>query len=190
MAIRMGAWALGFNFYDQSPRSVSVAAAKAIIEVLPKDILCVGLFIEHSLPDIRKISQELNLDLIQCYKKRNFTRADKQKMILPTTLEQPEHPHYFQSIEDYAYILVDAPIHNTGVYGGSGQTANWENISSLKGNPKLILAGGLNSQNVAKAIHRTQPLAVDVATGVEKMPGIKDEIKMKAFFKEVNHANA
>ncbi|MDF3055125.1 MAG: trpF [Gammaproteobacteria bacterium] len=180
-AAKNGAWAIGFNFYRASPRYISPQAAKKIISDLPSHILKVGIFIDEPANVIINTLNITGLDFAQVYEDLQVPESDKKRMILviQASSEQDLPP---QSImQAYAYILVDAPKSSDGLLGGTGRLANWPLAHELAQNYQLILAGGLNPTNVSKAIHSVRPFAVDVASGVEKSPGIKDQVLVREF---------
>jgi phosphoribosylanthranilate isomerase len=187
-AAQKGAWALGFNFYPKSPRYIEQNTAKNIIDSLPLSVTKVGLFIDKSYDFIARYVDELNLDLVQIYDDLSEApQSFKDKAILcfqPNSIDElPE----FSILEDYRYLLIDAPKNKDGLMGGTGRVSNWELASKLAKDYRLILAGGLNPNNVAMAINIVKPYAVDVASSVESKPGIKDNQLIKNFLKECNH---
>jgi len=184
-SITAGAFALGFNFYKPSKRYVEKSIAKEIIRKLPQSILKVGIFIDESIEEIAAIMNEAGLDLAQVYKEYNAPLSMKKNMILSL------RPHHLSDLPDhkvlnqYGYLLIDAPGTSSGLYGGTGHKAHWDVACTLARDYRLILAGGLNPRNVHKAIEAVHPFAVDVASGVEYSPGIKNHSLMKQFFEKV-----
>lgn len=183
-AINSGVWALGFNFYEKSPRSINLDQGKNIIDQLPEHILKVGIFIEQTAAELELIMKQSHLDLAQVYH-HDYSEALKKKMIFCVQTDNPS----YEQLKNYAYILIDAPRGNGGAFGGTGQCANWEIAHKLSNDFNLILAGGLNPKNISEAIQQVQPFAVDVASGLEISPGIKDHHLITQFMREVKHAN-
>ncbi|WP_300726630.1 phosphoribosylanthranilate isomerase [Pseudomonas sp.] len=184
-AVAAGADAIGFVFYAKSPRAVSAGQARAIIAALPPFVTTVGLFVNASACELNETLDAVPLDLLQFH-------GDE-------TAEQCEgfHRPYIKALrvkagDDIAAacaayksasgILLDAYVE--GIPGGTGQAFDWSLIPQGLSTP-IILAGGLTVDNVAEAIARVKPYAVDVSGGVEKAKGIKDHVKIQAFMKTV-----
>jgi phosphoribosylanthranilate isomerase len=184
-----GADAIGLVFYPASKRAVNIKSATAIIQVLPPFITKVGLFVNASAETVKSVLKEVNLDLLQFHGEeaqedcllynKPFIKAVKVKEGIDI---------YNQSrIYDKSLgILLDSFV--PGVPGGTGETFNWKLVPDNIEKP-IILAGGLNPENVCYAIDRIRPYAVDVSGGVESEPGIKDRIKMKNFIKSVRDSS-
>lgn len=180
-AIEFGAWALGFNFYKASPRFLEIEQAREIIKNLPKEIVKVGLFVDQDYATVNHIMKDLQLDLAQVYQNYDCPIQEKKSMIFVIQPIQGEDLPSLKVLKEYGYILIDAPRGKNDVYGGSGKLANWELASELSKEVKLILAGGLNSENIGKATAKVNPWGVDVCSSVESSPGIKDPILLKEF---------
>ena len=185
-AIEAGADYLGFNFYPKSVRFIEKSACAEITSVLKREhlhIKLVGVFVNSSVEEIQDILQTCQLDLVQ--------------------LHGDEKPEIFAQLAPYAFrafrglpesnagyernevpsMLIDAAV--KGVYGGSGVTVDWAAAAELAKKYPLLLAGGLTPENVADAVRQVRPWGVDVASGVESVPGEKDAGKMVQFVKEV-----
>ncbi len=187
-AAQNGAWALGFNFHPKSPRYIEQNKAKHIIDSLPLSIIKVGLFIDKSYDFVARCVDELNLDLVQVYDDLlDAPQSFKDKVILSCQANSIDELPEASVLESYGYILIDAPKNKDRLRGGTGRIANWELASKLAKDYRLILAGGLNSNNVITAINIVKPYAVDIASGVESQPGIKDSGLIKNFLKECNY---
>jgi phosphoribosylanthranilate isomerase len=186
-SITAGAWALGFNFYKPSKRYVEKSLAKEIIGKLPQSILKVGIFIDESDEEIAAIMNETGLDLAQVYKESNAPLSMKKNMILSL------RPNHLCDLPDskilnqYGYLLIDAPATSGGLYGGTGHKAQWDVACTLARDYRLILAGGLNPENVQEAIKAVYPFAVDVASGTEQSPGMKNHNLINQFLKKVQN---
>ncbi|NDD99238.1 phosphoribosylanthranilate isomerase [bacterium] len=179
LATNNGAWAIGFNFYKNSPRYVSIKKAKEITSQLPMHIIKVGILIDYS-QDTMLDALEF-LDLVQIYKQSPSVFLDKKRIILALQASSKDELPTSSILQEYGFILLDAPKQQDGLFGGTGRLANWDLAKELAKNYKLILAGGLNYSNVEEAIKQVQPFAVDVASGVEARPGIKNPAKIKEF---------
>ncbi len=183
-----GVWALGFNFYSESPRYITPQAADAIIKQLPPDIITMGIFINQPLTEILYLKQALGLSLIQIYENYPCSMQQKQGMVLVTQAANAEETPPMTVLQDYAMTLIDAPHDTSCLRGGTGRVANWEVAAQLARQVKLILAGGINPSNVIAAIEQINPFALDICSGVESSPGKKDIALMQQLFNRVkNH---
>lgn len=185
-AIEAGAYYLGFNFYSQGTRFVELETCARITASLKRDhpnIKLVGVFVNSPVDEVRKFLETCRLDLAQLHGDETpevfaqlARRAYKAFRGIPTEVTGYERP-------GAPALLVDAAV--KGVYGGSGVIADWEAAAKLAQRYPLLLAGGLTPENVAEAVRRVKPWGVDVASGVEASPGVKDETKMRAFVNAV-----
>ncbi len=203
-AVEAGADLLGFNFYPPSPRSISpekcVEITSSITSKFPATCL-IGVFVNMPVEQIKFIMDTCSLDYAQLH-------GDET----PETLESLQGKAYkafrgiphskilnqftLKGIGNTPAFLIDASVQ--GLYGGSGVTADWQSAAQLArkypGNPGtctgMLLAGGLNPENVAAAVEKVKPWGVDTASGVESAPGRKDAQKMKAFIEAVRAASS
>ena len=186
-AANNGAWAIGFNFYKQSPRYISFNKAKDIISQLPNNIIKIGILIDFTEKEAL-YAQKL-CDFLQVYQNYAPFLVNKGNLILVlrsmTRCELLKH----EILQKYEYVILDSPASNDNLLGGTGRLANWELAKELAKDYKLILAGGLNINNINKAINDVNPFAVDVASGVESSPGIKDKMLVKNFLMECRNDN-
>ncbi|MCG8055944.1 MAG: phosphoribosylanthranilate isomerase [Candidatus Thiodiazotropha endolucinida] len=180
-ATRLGADAIGLVFYPPSPRSVSPEQAQRIVKSLPPFVTVVGLFVNEDRAVIEQILNQVPLDLLQFHGDesaedcsgfgRPWIKAIRMRQ--ETDLLSLE-----QQYTDASGLLLDT--YQAGVPGGTGKTFDWDLVpESLAG--RVILAGGLNSENVTRAVASLHPYAVDVSGGVEAAKGIKDAAKIEAF---------
>ena len=187
-----GADAVGFNFYPESCRHISLDVAEKIVATLPSGLQRVGLFVNATDDEICRIFDHLSLDFIQLHgdEPPEFLLSLGGRPIIRAFRLGPgglapirEYLDACQGSEiDLCAVLIDA-YHPTR-YGGTGEVADWERLGaerSLLNDLPLILAGGLNCENVAAAIHRIRPDAIDTASGVEKSPGQKDPVLVQEF---------
>lgn len=190
LAIEQGAWALGFNFYPTSPRAITQNRAKTIIDQLSSSTITVGIFIDEPYDKIARVMDETGLTLAQVYAPlKEAPPHFKQKLLLALPISTKEALPTRSLLDDYGYILLDAPKTDDHPLGGTGRLANWPLAASIARDHRLILAGGLNATNVKRAIHEVNPYAIDLASGIESSPGIKDPLKMKHFFMECTDDN-
>ena len=185
-AVECGAWALGFNFYKKSPRYIVPVKAKKIIDQLPRNIVTVGVFVNEQESLIKRIEEYCHLQMLQFHGEETpqFCLRFPEHKIIKAFRIRPEFDVGTVSYYKTDYILFDA--FKKDIYGGSGQVFDWDLVrDNKKIQVPVILSGGLNPANVAQAIKEVKPFAVDVASGVEKMPGKKDFKLLKEFFKAV-----
>jgi phosphoribosylanthranilate isomerase len=195
-AVALGADALGLNFYAASPRHVGLAVAQAILEEMPPFVDAVGLFVNESLPQaLQTLHQLSRIRTIQWHGKHPEPSAVYPfQLIAAFPVREDEDiaciTGYLAQCRELGRlpdaILVDA--HAPGLYGGTGRTAPWELLVEFRPGIPVILAGGLTPENVAEAIHRVRPFAVDVASGVEQSPVRKDPEKLRRFIGNAREA--
>lgn len=186
-ALEAGADMLGFNFYARSPRYVSPAAARKIIERLPKGVTPVGVFVNESAPaEVERIAREAGLGAVQLH--GDESPAYCQSLHGLTTIKALRVGAEY-SVESAAAYATDAVLldsYVTGARGGTGHTFDWTLAALTRERvPRLLLAGGLNPDNVATAVAAVRPYAVDVCSGVETAPGRKSPELMRLFVEQV-----
>ncbi len=187
-AARHGADALGLVFYPGSPRAVSIETARGITDCLPPFICKVGLFVNAAENEVQAVLDNVNLDLLQFHgtETPEACRRYGKPFIKAIRMQDNVDPAAVAGrYADASGVLLDSYVE--GMEGGTGQPFDWSRIPSKFSHP-LILAGGLNASNVARAIQQVRPYAVDVSGGVELTKGIKDEMKIAEFIREVRHA--
>jgi len=183
-----GADAIGLVFYPESRRAVSIAAANLIIRELPPFITSVGLFVDAPTHDVLSVLSNVNLDMLQFHGEEEPAACEIYgKLWLKALRMTPgiNLPALARKYENCAGLLLDSSA--PGMAGGTGQVFDWNLVTGVVEMP-VILAGGLHADNVVAAITRVRPYAVDVSSGVESAPGIKDAGKMKAFIARVRES--
>lgn len=185
LAARFGADAIGLVFYAPSARSVDIAQAQAIVQALPPFITVVGLFVDPEAEAVQAVLDAVPLDLLQFHGNESpafcgqFSRPYIKAVPMAEAVDLAD---YAASYDQARGLLVDS--HGAGKQGGSGMTFDWSRLPRACDKP-IILAGGLHPGNVAEAIRRTRPYAVDVSSGVESARGIKDPAKIEHFMRSV-----
>lgn len=185
-AAAIGVDAIGLVFYEKSPRSVSVDQAKLIVESLPAFVTTVGLFVNADPADVENIAQAVNLDLLQFHGDETAAECDRFERPYIKAIRMREELDLDQVSGEYqnaSGLLLDA--YDKKLFGGTGKSFDWSMIPDQRSLP-IILAGGLNPENVGQAINDVHPYAVDVSGGIEASKGIKDKEKMNAFMRGVN----
>lgn len=184
-AAEAGADAIGLVFYPASPRAVDIDKAVSIIRALPPFVTTVGLFVDAEPEEVRAVLAAVPLDILQFHGDetdeycRQFSRPYMKALRVRPIDDLNALARKFPGA---CGILLDS--FKQGVPGGTGEAFDWSLIPSGR-DWKLILAGGLDSTNVADAASRCQPWAVDVSGGVEQTKGIKDASKITSFIREV-----
>jgi phosphoribosylanthranilate isomerase len=186
-ALDAGADMLGFNFYARSPRYVTPAAARKIVEQLPERVSCVGVFVNEPAPaEVERIAREAGLGAVQLHgdESPEFCRSlgglTTIKALRVGADYTPESAAAYQTDA----VLLDAYV--AGARGGTGHTFDWTLATLTRERvPRLFLAGGLNPDNVASAVAAVRPYAVDVCSGVETSPGRKSPELMRRFLRAV-----
>ena len=187
-AIDLGIDALGFVFIEESPRYLTIQQAQELLEKVPPFVVKVGLFMNSASEHISDVVKNVRLDLLQFHGDEDeefclqFQYPYLKAVPMRTTTSVSDFCLNFPSATGF---VLDS--HAMGKMGGSGQTFEWSKVPKNLTKP-IILAGGLNPDNVATAIHSVQPYAVDVSSGIEASKGIKDPAKMEHFIKEVRSA--
>ncbi|MEE9309574.1 MAG: phosphoribosylanthranilate isomerase [Cocleimonas sp.] len=195
-ACNAGVDALGLVFYAKSPRNVSSAQALEICNAIPPFVTTVGLFLDAPAEFVHSVLENVPLDLLQFHGSespeycasfnRPYIKAIGMKEFLQSD-EQNDIEANFKKVADQypdaQGFLVDS--HGTGKAGGTGETFNWNKTPHNYDKP-IILAGGLNPENISEAIQTADPIyGVDLSSGVESAPGIKDKQKIEALMKNI-----
>ncbi len=189
-AARCGADAIGLVFYAPSPRHVSVAQARAVVQVLPPFVTVVGLFVNAVQREVADVLQQVRLDVLQFHGDETPEECARFGMPYLKALRITPTTDITRAASIYSTaqgLLLDT--HVDGIPGGTGQTFDWNLVPRDLPMP-LILAGGLSPLNVKQAIRTARPYGVDVSGGVEAAKGIKDAAKIAAFMVEVAGAVA
>ncbi len=181
-AVYYGARALGFIFYKNSPRFVSPSRVRKIVEQLPPFVTPVGVFVNQKEGAIRDICEFTRIHTIQLHGDEDphfCKRLQDYKIIKVFRVKNRFDPSNLSAYKVDAYLF-DAFSENS--FGGTGQPFNWEVLKDIKFNKPFILAGGLTPKNIPEALKMLSLYAVDISSGVEKSPGVKDPRLMKELF--------
>ncbi|WP_018076443.1 phosphoribosylanthranilate isomerase [Thiobacillus denitrificans] len=184
-----GADALGFVFYEKSPRHLTVESAAMLVRDLPPFVQAVGLFVNAGADFIETVLQTVPLDLLQFH--GDETAADCMRFGRPwiKAVRVNQDTDLLKCAADFDAargLLLDAWV--PGVPGGSGERFDWSLIPPDLSRP-IVLSGGLTPDNVAEAVRRVRPWAVDVSSGVEASKGIKDAHKIARFIANAKEAS-
>ena len=189
MAVNYSVPAIGLIFYPDSPRYVDPAEVEQWIERIPDSVKKVGVFVNEQIDTINNITRQLKLEFIQLHGDESPEFCNE--IIRPVI-------KVFRVGDDFdAIVLNEYDVHGflfdtykKGNPGGTGTRFNWDLIANLKTETPIILSGGLTPENVLNGIEAVNPAAVDVNSGVESVPGVKDEEKIKELFSVLEHSNS
>ena len=191
LAVELGASALGFNFYKPSPRYIEPRDARKITAQTPPFVTAVGVFADE--PDtskIRMMAEQSGLGAVQLHGPRvpaDLSALRAFPVIRAVAVSPNFDPSSLVGLTASAFLL-DAC--EPQLIGGTGKTIDWQQAREVRlMGYTIILAGGLTAENAATAIRAVRPYSVDVASGVESSPGIKDAAKLRAFFAAVEEAD-
>jgi phosphoribosylanthranilate isomerase len=190
LAAEAGADAIGLVFYGPSPRFVSPEAAAAVASVLPPYVAAVGLFVDASESDVRKVLAQVPLDLLQFQgdERPDFCASFGKPFVRAVRMEAgTDLLEYARRFSRAKALMLDA--HSPGTPGGTGLTFDWSAIPAGLPMP-VILSGGLTAANVGRAVREVRPWAVDVSSGVESSRGVKDPRRIIEFIRSVRREDA
>ena len=182
LAARLGAAWVGFIFWPRSPRFVEPAAAAAILGGLPPHVGGVGVFVDQPVDEVNAVAEEVGLAAVQLHGRESTAtcRACRRRVIKAVRLPGDGAGDDPGAVWSGATLLVDAfdPVR----MGGTGRRVDWTRAARLARRRPLMLSGGLRAGNVADAVRQVAPYGLDVSSGVESEPGVKDPDRLRAFF--------
>ena len=186
VAVEVGADAVGFIFYKKSPRSVTMKTVREIVLELPPFVDTVGVFVDETAEQINKIADYCNLDIIQLHGDESpiFCKKIRRKVIKAFRIKDMQSVKKLSSFQVSGFLL---DTFSENLHGGTGKVFDWNLALPAKKFGPVIMAGGLTPNNVQQAVRQIRPYGVDVCSGVESEPGIKDHKKVRAF---LNNAKA
>jgi phosphoribosylanthranilate isomerase len=189
-AVLLGADAIGLNFYEKSPRYIDASGAAAIIESLPALVSVVGVFVNHPNPQgLEDFALSLGLHAVQLHGNESPDYCSMIQRVKVIKAIRADSHFKVESLRSYGnrVFLLDSATPQR--FGGSGQTFDWDLVYGANAFGSIVLAGGLNPENVAEAVSRLHPFAVDVCSGVETSPGKKHYDKMRRFIEAVRRVD-
>ena len=184
LAAELGADALGFIFVKTSPRHIRPSTVRKIIQELPPFVIPVGVVADAEHDEILELIDETGICCVQLH----GNESPKQLVKFPVPVYKSfrvDKKFNLETLQRYkgsAYLL---DTHVDGTLGGTGKTFDWDIAVKAKAYGRIILAGGLNPENILEAIQKVQPYAVDVNSGVESAPGKKDRNKLERLFNAI-----
>ncbi len=185
LAVSLGADALGFIFWPGSPRAIAADLAKSIVDAVPRSVTRVGVFVDALPDDVAWLVSRVGLDAVQLHGQEEIRPFEGvgATLVKAVRLETDRDVERAAALPDFVTLLVDAA--DRRLPGGTGRQADWQRAARLAAGRPIMLAGGLDAGNVADAVRTVRPWAVDVSSGVERYPGIKDPERLTRFFEAI-----
>ena len=191
LAVEAGAWAIGTILWPGSERRCDPAEAARIAGELRRQAEIAGVFVNQPLDEVIGLADGIGLSLVQLHGDEGpsfcaeVARRTGAKVIKAARIRSGSDVQAMEAFHTDFHLL---DTHRAGLYGGTGETFDWELVRLRRTSVPLILSGGLTPENVAAAIAAAHPFAVDVASGTEASPGVKDPAKLRAFAEAVHGA--
>jgi phosphoribosylanthranilate isomerase len=184
-AVAAGANALGFVFWPKSPRLIDTATAREIVEMLPASVTPIGVFVDQPADEVAAIVAQVGLRAVQLHgsEDEDYVRAMTKPVVKAVSLTDETPLRAVDRWTPDVTVLLD--VHDPVRKGGTGRTIDWDAASEIARRRDIILAGGLTPENVVEAVTRVRPFGIDVSSGVETRPGIKDHGRIMALFEAV-----
>ena len=185
LAVELGAWALGFILWAPSRRAADPAVAAGIAAALRRRVELVGVFVNPALDDVARAAETLHLSHVQLHGDEGpafcaeVARRTGAKVIKAVRVEARADLQDLERFRTADFHLLDTAVR--GLRGGTGETWDWSMAAGRRSAVPVILSGGLTAENVAAGIDAVRPYAVDVSSGVERAPGVKDPDRLRAF---------
>jgi phosphoribosylanthranilate isomerase len=188
-AAELGASALGFVFWPASPRFIDPYRAQAIVRVLPPFVTPVGVFVDQPAEFVEEVASLVRLGAVQLHGDESVEYcAQMRNRVIKAVGLKARHAGPVSAYPSQVLILLD--VHDPVRRGGTGRTVDWETARRIAASRRTILSGGLRPENVAAAIDAVRPYGVDVSSGVESSPGVKDRARLEEFLAAVRPCGA
>jgi phosphoribosylanthranilate isomerase len=190
-AVAAGARALGFIFWPESPRFLDPHRARAIVSALPPFVTTVGVFVNQPIAYVNGVAALARLSAVQLHGDETIDEAARvaRPVVKAIGVSAATQAGAADAWPARVTMLVDA--HDPRRRGGTGRTIDWTVAAAIAARRRTILSGGLTADNVADAVARVRPFGIDISSGVERAPGIKDHARMRALFEvvhDIDHA--
>lgn len=182
-AADLGASAVGLVFWRRSPRYIDPDRAAAIARTLPSSVKAVGVFVNQPREEVNAIAASVGLGAVQLHGDETPEYAAGMTRPVIKAVVLSESQAEIETWPEDVMLLVDA--HDLSLRGGTGKTTDWKAAAALAKDRRVLLAGGLTPENVAQALALVRPFGIDVSSGVESAPGVKDHERLKALFAAV-----
>ena len=184
-AVALGANALGFVFWPASPRCIDPLKARHIVVTLPPSVTAIGVFVDQPAAEVTRIAEQVGLGAVQLHghEDEKYVRAMNRPVIKAVPVDGAQATEVARWPRDVTVLL---DVHDPVKKGGTGRTIDWAAAAAVAAERNIILAGGLTADNVAEAVTTVHPYGIDVSSGVEAEPGIKDYERLRALFEVVH----
>jgi phosphoribosylanthranilate isomerase len=183
LAVRLGARAIGFVFWPKSPRYIEPLVAREISDRLPPFVSTAGVFVNQEMDEVRAIGDCVRLHAVQLHGDESPAfAAQMNRSVVKAITSEAAAGEWDSSVT----LLLDA--YDPDRRGGTGTAADWEAAARLAARRRVLLAGGLTPANVAAAVARVRPYGIDVSSGVESAPGLKDPGRLAALFRALHES--
>ena len=185
-AVEAGASALGFVFWPKSPRFIDPHRARAIVSTLPPFVVPVGVFVNQPAAHVRGVAALVRLGAVQLHGDEDvlYVAGMDFPVIKAVTIEREDDADRINIWPRRTTLLLD--VRDPMNRGGTGRTIDWSAAAPIAARRRTLLAGGLTPDNVAEAVARVKPFGIDVSSGVERSPGVKDHARIRALFEALN----
>jgi phosphoribosylanthranilate isomerase len=184
LAADLGAWAVGFIFWPGSARVIEPQRARDIVRALPPFVVPVGVFVNQPADDVEEIATFVRLGAVQLHGEEppDLARILSHRVIKAVPLDADGRA---LGLDDWPDTLVLLDAHDPVRRGGTGRPIDWNAAAAVARTRPIVLAGGLTVENVREAVARVRPAAIDISSGVEAAPGLKDHTRLRALFAAV-----
>jgi phosphoribosylanthranilate isomerase len=184
-AVALGAGAIGFIFWPASPRYIDPYRARAIVRSIPAFVTTVGVFVNQPPDAVNGVAAVAGLSAVQLHGDEPADMLSAIKRPVIKALSRIDGST-LTAWDERVTLLIDA--HDPVRRGGTGERADWPQAAAVAKKRRVVLAGGLNAENIGAALREVAPFGVDVSSGVESSPGIKDHLKLTAFFEALHQS--
>ena len=181
-AVKAGAAAIGFVFWPGTPRFIDPYRARVIAATLPPFVTTVGVFVNQPIEYVTGVASLVRLGAVQLHGDETIEYA----AALSRPVVKALSPGDGQAAAWPARTMLLLDVHDPVRRGGTGRTIDWTAAARVAAERRVLLAGGLTPENVAEAVLRVRPFGIDVSSGVERAPGVKDHQRLRAFFEAVH----
>jgi phosphoribosylanthranilate isomerase len=187
-AVDAGAAALGFVFWGRSPRYIDPHRARAIVASLPPFVVPVGVFVNQPAAHVRGVAALVRVGAVQLHGDEDllYVAGMDWPVIKAVSIDRADQSDQIDIWPRRTTLLLD--VHDPVNRGGTGRTIDWSVAATIAARRRTLLAGGLTPDNVAEAVARVQPFGIDVSSGVERSPGVKDHARIRALFEALRDA--
>jgi phosphoribosylanthranilate isomerase len=183
-AVEAGAGAIGFVFWPDSPRFIDPHRARVIAAALPPFVTAVGVFVNQPVDYVRGVASLVRLGVVQLHgdESPEYAAGLPVPVLKAVAIREGEEPD--EEWPARTTFLLD--VHDPVQRGGTGRTIDWDAAAAVAKRRRVFLAGGLTPDNAAAAVNRVRPYGIDVSSGVERAPGIKDHQRLRALFEALH----